>query len=335
MSREEDAGARVVDRLFAQLQIDDEWAVRSDRGFTWWAYRLAQHVRADPPIDGGDRQVSTVRIWTDVIDDVAGETDPAAVVGAVNQQQTMNALVWDADARRISECCTAVVHDDNESWIVMALTVAALLQNAAAHSRAHALAGVVSGVPAASVHPSRGERPDMDEVLDIPEKVLATEGQAPSVFSGDALAQLAELLPRLELLGFADDDTFTCEVPFTGDRPVAVVIGSGEPPETSLLRVFTDQPHPQLGNGALIVLTPPLSFDPDQVATLANELNRGEAREFTDTTLLGAWCPDPTADDRVAHTTFLPNALGDPMLLVNLVLLYQSARSRWAASVMT
>ncbi len=334
MSRRGDAGARVVHRLFEQLQIDDEWAVRDDRGFTWWSYRLAQHVRADPLVGGGDRQVSTVRIWTDVVDDVGGEADPAAVVGAVNQQQTMNALVWDPDARRISECCTAVVHDDNESWIVMALTVAALLQNAAAHSRAHALARVVGGVPAASMHPG-GERPDMDEVLDIPEKVLAAEGRAPSVFAGDAMSQLGDLLPRLGLLGFADDKAFTCEVPFTGARPVAVVMASDEPPETSLLRVFTDQPHPQLGHGALIVLTPPLSFDPDQVATLANELNRLEALEFTDTALLGAWCPDPTAEGGVAHTTFLPNALRDPMLLVNLALVYQGARSRWAASVMT
>lgn len=44
-----DIGLRLLDSLYEQLMIDDEWAVRRERGFTWWSYRLAQHIEVSPP----------------------------------------------------------------------------------------------------------------------------------------------------------------------------------------------------------------------------------------------------------------------------------------------
>ncbi|MBT6446529.1 MAG: hypothetical protein HOK58_16265, partial [Acidimicrobiaceae bacterium] len=46
-----DAGLRAVEMLFEQMMIDEEWATRRPRGFTWWAYRLAQHIEAGEPYE--------------------------------------------------------------------------------------------------------------------------------------------------------------------------------------------------------------------------------------------------------------------------------------------
>ena len=76
-----DIGVRLLDSLYEQLMIDDEWAVRRERGFTWWSYRLAQHVEVGPPQWSVDRYVCSVRIWTDVVIGVDPSTDPATLLG--------------------------------------------------------------------------------------------------------------------------------------------------------------------------------------------------------------------------------------------------------------
>lgn len=46
---DKDVGLEALDRIFDMLQIDEEWSVRRQRGFTWWSYRLAQHIDATEP----------------------------------------------------------------------------------------------------------------------------------------------------------------------------------------------------------------------------------------------------------------------------------------------
>jgi len=334
MADQGDPGPELLDRLFERLMIDEPWAVREGRSFTWWAYRLAQHVVAEPPVPIGGRESCTIRVWTDVVRDVDGEVDPAAVMAVVNARQSMGALVWDAERRRVSECCTAVVHADSVHWMVEVLAIAALLQNSAAHSRAHALAEMIGGVPASSNHPASGERPEMDSTLHVPSLVVARAGERPSAFAGDLIRRVGDLLPQLNVLGFADDDALTCEVPFTGPRPAAEVMLTNEPIETALVRVFTGTPHPELGNGALLIMGLPLTLDRDDIVELANDLNLVEAQQDRTTTLLGAWCADPTTGGRsLAFTSFVPNALARPGILENLVI-YQMVRSRFAAATL-
>ena len=59
--------------------------------------------------------------------------------------ETMSALVWNNDDCTISETCTSVVYADTvQSWTKV-LASAAVLQNCAAHLRAHAFAESVGG----------------------------------------------------------------------------------------------------------------------------------------------------------------------------------------------
>jgi len=330
----DDVGVRAIEALFEQLMVDEAWAVRTPRGFTWWAYRLAQHVEAGPPTSDGRNEVCEVKVWTDVAVDADPSRSPSSVVELANMQQTLNAVVWRPDEGTVSECCTAVITSENIGWLGKVLTCAAVLQNTAAHSRAHALAGLVGGVPAASNHPRSGERPEMDDILNAPRAVLVPAGKTESAFAGPYTEALGPFVTQLGLLGFSDSAGFTCEVPFTGRRPAAETSVTGDPPEMALVKVSPDAPHPAFGNGALLTMTLPLHFDKDRVPKIANQLNELESGAGTDTTLLGSWCRDPTTDDgTLAFNAFIPNALAQPGLLENLVI-YQAVRSIFAASVL-
>lgn len=37
-----DAGKALIEHMYREMRIDDEWAVKEDRGFTWWGGSLAQ-----------------------------------------------------------------------------------------------------------------------------------------------------------------------------------------------------------------------------------------------------------------------------------------------------
>jgi hypothetical protein len=324
-----DVGLRLLDSLYEQLMIDDEWALRRERGFTWWAYRLAQHVEVGPPVWSEDRYICSVRIWTEVVTDVDPSTNPSTVLAATNAFTTMNALVWDPAEATINECSTAVVHDEIFTWLSKVLSTTVVLQNTSAHSRAHFLARATGGVAAASNHPSNGERSDMDDVLNVPEQVVVPEGAKPSQFIGERFENAEDFMrEQLNCLGFADDEGLSCEVPYTGAAP-AMLIQEASQPQTSLIQMLTDVPHPEAGNGLLCIMRLPYSADPEQVAAQANHLNLLESRGEAGTFLLGAWCPDPSSDTDLAFCQFIPNLLVRWVLVENL-LSYMASHSRLA-----
>lgn len=329
-----DVGIQIVDRLYASLMIDDEWAVRRERGFTWWGYRLAQHVEAGPVTWSDDRDVCVVRIWTEVARDVDSATDPSTIVAMPNLQTTMSAIVWDPATARIIECCTAAVHEENLVWLSRLLATAAVLQNTAAHSYAHAMAQACGGVPDASNHPTSGQRPAMDDLLNLPAQVIVPAGKEQSRFTGALAEGLGRFAADMGCLGTSDATGVVCEVPFTGERPL-ITQPAHDPDnrlETSLVQVFTDQPHPDFGSGALIVMRLPVSPGPQHASALANELNLAESRGELRPPLLGAWCPDAMSEDGngLAFSCFLPNVVAEPGLLEN-QLVYQNFRSRFTA----
>ena len=65
-----DPGQAVLDYLIAEMQIDVEWCVRSERRFTWWPYVLAQRVWATPMKDRMGASMCQVHIETDLIRNV-------------------------------------------------------------------------------------------------------------------------------------------------------------------------------------------------------------------------------------------------------------------------
>jgi hypothetical protein len=333
-----DIGTQMVHSLYEQLMVDDDWAVRRARGFTWWGYMLAQHVEVGLPVRSGELDVCIVRIWTDVVRDVNPAKNPGSAITSANLQQSMNALVWEASGQTVTECCTAVVHEENIGWLSKVLAMAAVLQNTAAHTRAHAVAEVCGGAPAASNHPINGVRLEMDEILNVPEQVVIPAGAEPSRFAGPLCEGLGVFAASMGWFGLSDATGMTCEVPYTGGSPL-IFQEYGAPEthlETALVRIFTDQPHPEAGNGALVVLQLPVSPGADVAPTLANDLNAIEAKGDLSAPLLGAWCPDILSKDGngLAFCCFLPNLLARPGLLENQIV-YQAARAQFALRQLT
>ncbi|WNG83735.1 hypothetical protein C6A86_008815 [Mycobacterium sp. ITM-2016-00316] len=329
-----DPGLQMLGILHEKLMIDDRWATRRERGFTWWGYRLAQHFEVDPPMGSQGLSYCNLRIWTEVVKDVDPAAQPLRSLGVVNLQATLSALVWDEQAATINECCAIGVHEDNVGWLGDLLATAAVLQNTAAHSRAHALARECGGVAAASNHPTSGLRPEMDDMLNVPEQVVVPEGAKPSRFEGPLSQGLAQFAATMGWYGNSDATGIVVEVPYTGIRP-AFTQNPQAPDtalETALVRTFTDQTHPQFGQGALLVTQLPVAPGSDESVDLANRLNAAEAAGgATAAPLLGAWCPDVLSKDGngLAFCSFLPNILARPMLLENQIL-YQGTRAQFA-----
>ena len=116
-----DIGTWMVDNLYQQLMVDDEWAVRRERGFTWWSHRLAQHIDVAPPVHDDGLDLCILRIWTDAVAGVDPASDPAVILSQLNSQATLNALVWNPRDATISECCTVTVHQDKMAVEVLNL----------------------------------------------------------------------------------------------------------------------------------------------------------------------------------------------------------------------
>ncbi|OBB45429.1 hypothetical protein [Mycobacterium sp. 852002-51961_SCH5331710] len=328
-----DVGLDMIESIYQQLMIDDRWAVRTERGFTWWGYRLAQHVEVGHAVRSGDLDVYQLRIWTEVARNVSAEADVAALVTPANFHQSMNALVWDPASATIRECCTAVVHRENIGWLGKIVATAAILQNVAAHTRAHAIAEVCRGEPAASDHPSSGHRAEMDDILNVPQALIIPAGAEPSKYEGRLSEGLGDFAARMGWVGNSDATGVVFEVPFTGNRPLFMQDRNAPDValETALVQIFTDQPHPEAGNGALTVMQLPISPGSEHAAALANELNLIESQGDLRAPLLGAWCPDIFSKDGngLAFCSFLPNLIARPGLLEN-QMVYQGARARFA-----
>lgn len=328
----DDVGIQLMFALLDRLMVDAAWVLPRERGFTWWSHRLAQHVEIGPPVSDGEVNLCSVRIWTDVVRDVDPARDPAQQLGPINAEPTLSALVWRPDAGEIVECCTATVHEQNIGWLSQVLATAAALQNADAHARCEALAQACGGVPATSQHRLNGQRPMMDDVLDMPRDVVARAGAHPSHYAAGALMGRVEpFLAQMGFYGSADASGITCEVPYTGSTPAAILAERGATHmETSLVQIVTDTPHPHFANGATLTMKLPANIDPSQVAQWANWLNTAEAQGDSQTPLLGAWSQDPESDSTLAFRSFLPNAIATPGTLENHIA-YQATRSRFAA----
>lgn len=329
-----DLGIQLVDHLYDQLKIDEQWSLRRERSVTWWGYRLAQHIEVGLPHRADDLDHCIVRIWTEVARDVDPITDPASLRGQLNRDSTMSALIWNPATGTIVECCTAIATSDNTEWLWEILQTAAVLQNASAHRRAHAIAEACNGRPAGSNHPTSGERPDLDDMLKMPDRVIAPLGAEPSRFTGSLTKELGELATEITCSRTADETSIHCEVPYTGDRPYGPHDWNnpgGARRQTALVRIFTDRAHPRYGNGALMLMHLPVTLGAQGPGVLANHLNAVAAHGGVGAPLLGAWCVEPIRADRngLVFCSFLPNTLARPGLLENQII-DQAARAKFA-----
>ncbi len=292
------AGREVLDFLYTeQLQVDDEWAVRTRNGFTWWGGHNAQSIEIlgeETSPDGMTGYLIGVRteMLTDV--DPTDETLTALNDGPMSCA-SMAGPVYDPKTRTVSLCSLARVHAEIAPWMAMLLGSAAVVQLAEAVMYGEHLDDRDVGCFAISGHPQMGVRLEPDEMIHAATQVFPVQGAEPlGLRESDFDAAVRQHMMRPPSLGASAGGLgLTVEFPY-GDA-------------SSLCQFIGDEPHPLYGNGLLIVQRFPYRA-PDTIAgiRLALELNRADLTANPAGYGFGSYT---YTDDMICFNGFLPNLL--------------------------
>ena len=211
---------------------------------------------------------------------------------------------------------SAYIDPNLARWIPNFFAQMAIMQPIDAELRGYRLPEMLGGGQPAFEDGQKCE--DLDDILEVADQIFAPAGAGHSKWNGsDEFEAFAQNFGRSEgCFANADPTGLTAEVPF----------GNG----SALIQCWTDQAHPQLGNGLLVTLQLPYILA-DQSDGGVAALNFFEARAWTEVPNLGCWHTRDTGSARgkvPAHSTFIPNALYRPGLIQNFVL-WEIGRARW------
>lgn len=303
-----DAGEQAIDWLYTtQLQVDEEWSIRTPTGFTWWADKNAQIIEIVGGETGPDGEIGyLLSVRTEILRDL-DLTDTALVElnDGPMRCAAMAGPVYDADARTLSLCSLARVYDDIASWMRVLLSTAAVLQIAEARALGPALADSLDAREAISGHPRSGVRPSPDEMA-FTAGIFVDAGKDPCKWEEAEFQDAVDgYMMQPPSIGATHGGLgFTVEFPF-GD-------------ESSLCQVMGDQPHPLYGNGLLLLQRFP--FDAGSQADgikLALSLNASDLTRQVAGYGFGSYV---YTDKMLCFTGFFPNGLHTQVLLPNLYL---------------
>ncbi|HPX37606.1 MAG TPA: hypothetical protein PLH92_07800 [Mycobacterium sp.] len=292
------AGEEVLDFLYTtQHQVDDEWAVKTPNGFTWWAGPFAQHVEIIGEETSPDGQTGyLIRIRTEMVSGVELTDELLAELNEGPMQfASMAGPVYDPETQMVSMCTLVRVHDGIVSWMKMLLSTAAILQLAEAQLFAEEFAANHGGQPAISSHPDSGLREDPDEMMYAAARIFSEDNREPF---------------RLQEKDFDDlVEKYMMQPPSVGASAgglgLAVEFPYGD--ESSLCQFFGDENHPLYGNGLLIVQRfPHRSPSVSDGIRLALELNREDLTEHPTGYGFGSYV---YVDDMLCFNGFIPNLL--------------------------
>jgi hypothetical protein len=319
---ESDAGARAIQSVLAEMQVDSRWSLGAPREFTWWPQRYAQHVYAEPPVEDRGVQVSRLVATTTIVRDVELSTETFQTLGLTNAQGAiLSGFVLNPINRTVLLACTAKVYDDPRSdagaqyseLMTQYFANALAAQASQAHQTAEKLARAFKGKPAASDHPTSGRRREADDIVETL-SWLMVQGQSDSEWAGAEMQQALATLKHMGALATGSDTGVTAEFPFHGG--------------TALMTMTTTERHATIGNGMLVRLTLPIRFDLDDGVRMAATLNQRELSENYLNEFMGGWCFDPRGF--LTFVAFYPNVrIGNGY--GGLVAQQMAIRSQWAA----
>jgi hypothetical protein len=192
-----DDGPALLDKFQKELQMDDEWIVRTPRSLTWWGHQVPMTFTVDEPrIVQGDPTIKlTVRAT--VLRGVAAPTSKVLdVLDGVSRHASVGAFVWLEQERRID---AFLVHYHYEALgpITHLVTAFALQLYGEAVARAPSLAETLDGLPNVVPHPASDFRMKTDELLlHFHETHVAPAGLRPSKWHSQEFEETAGYLMR-------------------------------------------------------------------------------------------------------------------------------------------
>jgi len=311
-----DAGLRTLWGIWDLLQVDDAWAERSDRGFTWIGSRLRQYFTVTEPYEDLGMALCQIRVRAialEQVDDWNAQAQWRLI--ELNRTAVGSAWFFDPETRQLCTGLSLAVHDDVVDDRIREIATYSMLQLIEAERVADSIAGVTGGsVPVAS-HAVSGVRTIPDDMMNL-EELVAREGAEPSRFADEGdLALVAQWARKTGGRVFSAG---------ASQAAVCVEIPHG-PHDTALIELLASVRHPRLGSGLLSLTRYRPGGNLPQALAEMHALNSLPFAETSVMPLVGAWSAWPLnvhdGLDAVtwapAFSTFTPNYMWRPGFALN------------------
>ena len=321
MSFRKDGASSVLRRISEIWQIDTDrvsWQ-RDDHGsmfgFDWWPGDFCVRVRAVSSPDHVDLDDIKISIQTDFLKGLVLPSDRFSMMVADFSRFSTSCFAWiyppvgfqgglPSPNSRLWLGGSAYLNENNASWMTELIANLGVVQPISAQIQAAGMAEILGSGTPDKTKPSNSASPELDGILEVVDQVHAPLGGQPSRFAntGEFEEFAATYAQSHMCFGFGDAAGMTLETPFGAD--------------SALIRLRTDERHPQLGYGLLITLQLPWFDEQHEIAKQIADLNMLEMIQWTGFPQLGCW---HYAEGRgnlggPAFTLFIPNALYKPGL---------------------
>ena len=297
--------------------IDEDWTIRTPRGFSWLGHRLAQSVEASPLFESLGMVVSVIGARIRIVEDVHGSPDVVhQVLADLNSRAVGAAYVYWPDQRSVEVSLAHVVHHDTLVFRPKQIAAFAILSLCEAEREADNLAGRLGGRAVRETHPQLGVRTVPDDMLNV-EAVFQRDGAAPSRFA--VSHELQSIVDHVRGTPFASMGATA------GGVCVEVPLGNA----TTLIELRTDVPHPHLGSGLSVKTVLPFGETHADLAAFAGRLGRGQSQTAEGVGGLGAWGVRTTnGRQHATYSRFVPNSMHSPGFALD-VAMGEINRARW------
>jgi hypothetical protein len=305
-----DLAAEAIAEIAGIWKIEQHRTNETKDGFDWWPGDHRVSVYATRRIDGHVPETWMLSVRTDFLKDIPIENErfvqfaslSAGVFGVTFAWVFHPAEIWHHVGRpggtpRLWLANTVYLTAENASWLPRFLAEMSILQPVQARGAKETSELIFGGIPDTS-RPrifSRAPR------ADVPGETMANyiaNGSAPNRWIGTGeFEEMADEQRGLDnCIVNGDPDGFT------------VQLNVGRQP--AMIRLSTNETHPQLGNGLHCNLKLPIF---DRSKTIAERCAGWNLREtlWTDIPQFGSWFPYSLPDDHACpqFTLFIPNAL--------------------------
>jgi hypothetical protein len=285
-----DLGLRLINEIYDLMRIDAEWSVWEPRGFTWWGWHSAQRVWSEPAVEDRGFTLYRLHARAELFDGFENTDEQVLFLNSLGDNMTLSGIVVADRPGRIELAASVYVHEEIADWAKLLFGAAVPMQ--AAEAVGWLPSSMSAGLrPVTSAHPQSGPRDEMDDMLNIFDRVNA-EGPSPSRYAGEEMEQLVATFQEMQppcVMATGEKTGLAAEFPYPG--------------WTSLIRLDTTEQHPRAGNGLLAVLRIPEGKNDAASARQALEWNKKELNSATWTHFLGAW----VSKGELAYAAFYPN----------------------------
>ncbi len=294
-------GLAALEKVYKDLQIDDQWSEIQDNEFSWIAYRLSQSVKISEPREDNGVILYQVTAETLVVENIqAPDSKVLWLLAEVNRNAFGSCYIFYPDEKKIYANTFCWVHKETLDWRIQEFGLYVIGQLTFAEMEADFLASKLSADIAERVHKISGKREYRDDMLNLVGSLIFEHGQQPSRFANafemQTIEDIAHQSPYAATLG-ASEEGIALETSF-GDY-------------TSFSALSPVKRHRLLGNGLIYKTMLPTNISFDEGSRISNMLNRKYRDENPENQHFGAWCVDKSSDESwvVSYNGFLPNLI--------------------------